>query len=402
MSTIAPRPFGADSLPEIPSPPENRSEDIEFKHDLVAQFLESSECDALLLTLPENMAWFTSGGDFRKLPTEPATAAVFITPDARVIVTDNVRSPLIFETIVPQLGFQLKERPWQQPLEQLIQDLCRGRKVASDTNNDRTHDAREQLQQWRMRLTQLDQERSRILGKLLVHGIEATARNSRPLQTEAEIAGEVAHRLVKRKLQPLRIQVCADGINARHRDWTYSDHLVRNYVTIKASATRWGLCVSASRTLAFRSIPDEVQQAHADAMLLQATSRYFTQAKWQANDTWQRVQRIYEKFGHSYEWHQAEQGAIAAYQLCEQRLPTRTGIELQPGMLVRWHPSVNQAMVDETILVRNSGAELITPVEFWPTQTVVVKGHSLECPDILLRDARESVEFDSRLPDGLI
>ena len=402
MSTIARRPFGADSLPEIPSPPENRTDDIEFKHDLVAQFLETSECDALLLNQPENMAWFTSGGDFRNSQSDQTTAALFITPDARVIVTDNVQSPLIFETVVPQLGFQLKERPWQQPLGRLIEDLCRGRTVAADTTSPRTHNAEDQLVQWRMRLTQLDQERSRILGKLLVHAIEATARNSQPLQTEAEVAGEIAHRLVKRKLHPLRIQVCADGVNSRHRDWTYSDQPIRNYVTIKASAERWGLCVSASRTLAFRSVPDDLQQAHAQAMLLQATSRYFAQSKWNVADVWKRLQRIYEKFGHNFEWHQAEQGAVAGYRLCELRMTPQVHLDLQPGMLVRWHPSVASALVDETILVRNSGAELITPVEFWPTQTVVVKGHSLECPDILVRDARHDVEFDSRLPDRLI
>ena len=71
-------------------------------------------------------------------------------------------------------------------------------------------------------------------------------------------------------------------------------------------------------------------------------------------------------------------------------------------MLLRWHPSVANAMVDETILVRKSGAEVLTPVEFWPTQTVVVKGHSLECPDILVRDVRQNVDFEARLPDGLI
>jgi len=402
MSTIVQRPFGADSLPEIPSPPENRADDIDFKHDLVAQFLESSQCDALLLAQPANMAWFTSGGDFRKPQSDQSTAALFITPDARVIVTDNVQSPLIFESIVPQLGFQLKERPWQQPLGRLVEDLCRGRKVASDSATTRTHDASDQIVQWRLRLTQLDQERCRILGKLLVHAIEATARNSQPLQTEAEIAGEITHRMVKRKLNPLRIQVCADGINARHRDWAVSDQPIRNYVSIKASAERWGLCASAARTLAFRSVPDDLQRAHAHAMFLQATSRFFSQVEWNVSDTWKRLQRIYEKFGHNYEWHHAEQGALSGFRLCEHRLTPQTNLELHPGMVLRWHPSVANAMVDETILVRKSGAEVLTPVEFWPTQTVVVKGHSLECPDILVRDVRQNVDFEARLPNGLI
>jgi len=402
MSAIVQRPFGADSLPEIPSPPENRADDIEFKHELVARFLEAAQCDALLLEQPANMAWFTSGGDFRRPQSDQTTAALFITPDARVIVTDNVQSPLIFETIVPQLGFQLKERPWQQPLARLVADLCRGRKVASDSASTRTHDASEQIAQWRLRLTQLEQERCRILGKLLVHAIEATARNSQPLQTEAEIAGEITHRLVKRKLTPLRIQVCADGINTRHRDWAYSDQPIRNYVSIRVSAERWGLCTSAARTLAFRSVPQDLQQAHAHSMLLQATGRFFTQVDWNVSETWKRLQRIYEKFGNDYEWHQAEQGAISGFRLCEQRVTPESNMELQPGMLLRWHPSIANAMVDETILVRKSGAEVLTPVEFWPTQTVVVKGQSLECPDILIRDARHDVNFETRLPEGLL
>ena len=57
-------------------------------------------------------------------------AALFITPDARVVIADNVDSGQLFDKQLGGLGLQLKQRPWHAGRNGLLDDLCRGRNVA--------------------------------------------------------------------------------------------------------------------------------------------------------------------------------------------------------------------------------------------------------------------------------
>src|SRR5437764_913657 len=67
----------------------DRYEDVERKQGRIAEFLARKGYDALLIRQPHNFAWFTVGAECpRHAGTEPA-AALFITPDARVVVADG-------------------------------------------------------------------------------------------------------------------------------------------------------------------------------------------------------------------------------------------------------------------------------------------------------------------------
>lgn len=406
MTTASAIPVGMDSLPEFSTLPELRRSDVHAKHALVADLLEARGLDGLVLQEPANLSWFSSGGDFLSAADRAPVAAMFVTRDARVIITNNVHSQYVFERLVPELGFQLKERSWPESRRGLIDDLCRGRRVASDTAVDKAVSLATELRQLRMCLTELEQQRCRALGRLLVHALEATARSCQPGQSEAEIAGEVAHRLVKRKVRPVSLSVAADGVLQRHRHWTYSERLLERNATISATASRWGLHVSASRTIVFGTAEDEFVEAYNHASLLQATAFYFTVSNWTVAEVWKRVRRIYEKFGRKHEWELAEQGALLGYM--SEELPLLPGSEqcARPGMAFHWRPSVGPCLVSDSTLVTSHGPNHLTPVEYWPTQTVQVKQYAVECPAILRRqpgvagatpEEREGLAHDTAL-----
>ena len=105
----------------------------------------------------------------------------------------------------------MKERPWHEPRAALFEDLCRGRSVCSDTGFNGTDKAADDLTGLRIPFTSVECRRLRELGPQLAHAVEATGRNCEVGQTEAEIAGEVAHRLIRHRILPERIQVCAMG-----------------------------------------------------------------------------------------------------------------------------------------------------------------------------------------------
>ena len=368
---------------EIPISDPERSADIDTKHRQVAEFLESHRYDALLLELPAHFAWMTSGGNCSRYGTTEGTAALFLTPEARVVVTTNVDSARLFEREVPGLGFQLKQRPWHEPRHLLLEDICRGRTVASDTGHYGTHDVSSWLKQLRNPLTALECERARELGRQVTHAVEATARHCAPGRTEADVAGELAHRLLRHQIVPQRIQVSADGRSARYRYWSHGRSGMSRSVTVSATGTRHGLNVAAARTVSFGEPGQDLKGACHRALLVQATAMYFSQPNWELDEVWKRVARIYEKFGCREEWHEAPQGELIGYEQCEVPVVPASEFRLEPRMMLHWHPSIGPALTGDTVLVGSEQHELLTTTTDWPQVTIEVKGMPLRRPDIL-------------------
>ncbi len=383
MSTVSFGRVGLMSSGEIQVPDAQRAADVEARHQAVVELLKAEGFDGLLLQSPDNIAWFTAGADC--LGIREGGVALFITRDARVVLCSNVDSGELFDQQISGLGFQLKERPWHESRRVLIEDMCRGRKVASDNGFPETTCVREKLAALRLPLSERECEQLRSLGRAVAHAVEATCRNMQPRETEQEIAGQVAHRLLKRGVQPVRIQVWADGQGHRYRHWAAGEDRVERFCTVAAVGRRNGLYLGCSRTMSFGDPPEELKVAHSKAMLIQATAFYFSKAEWELFETWCRIARIFEKFGYPDEWQLAEQGEVVGYTLCEESVTMKSQFVLRAAMPVHWHPSVGPALAADSILVTGSGPELLTPMETWPRMTVDVKKSPIHRPDILRR-----------------
>lgn len=362
-----------------------RVTEIERRHDLVAAFLKERSLGGLLLTLPSNFAWFTGGADSTRGNWNDVTSALFITPEARVVLTRNTDSGQLFDRHIPALGFQLKERTWQEDRDVLMGDLCRGRTVASDAPYGECVDVSPHLAGMRLPLARFEAKNLRELGRLVSHAIEATARTFRRGDSEAEVAGQLVHRLMRHEVYPERVQVWADGQGKAYRHWGYGTESVEHYCTISVVGRRNGLHVGTSRTVSFGNPPKKLRSAHLDTLLVQATGMFFSQNQWEVYETWNRVERIYEKFGNSEEWHFSDQGCVTGYNLCEAPIVPKSEFRLATGMPVYWHSSIGPALSTDTILIGNSAFEVMTPMENWPQVEIDVKGVKVPRPDVLIR-----------------
>lgn len=368
---------------EIQIPEEDRVVDVELKQAHVAEFLDREGLDALLLETPANFAWFTSGGDCTRSGGSMTTAALFITPTARVVICRNSDTSQVFEYELPGLGFQLKERSWTEPMSEILTDLCRGRQVGSDRCFPRTKNISDSIGELRTPLTSLECQRVRTLGRNVVHAVEATCRSLKAGRLESEIAGEVAHRMIKHQIIPERIQVLADARGRRHRHWSFDETPVRRWCTILAIGTRWGLNVGVSRTVAFTQLDSLTVASFNHATMLTATAARFSQVGWKFADTMDRVRRIYEKVEEAEEWRHAPVGGVIGYEPAEDMLLPRSDYLIQPQTPMFFHPTVGPAVAGETVLTLPDGFEILTPVENWPTMEVTVKDATVTSPAIL-------------------
>lgn len=362
----------------------DRLSEVASRHQRLAEFLRQEDFAALLLQQPANFTWFTAGGHNERGGATGTTGALFITPEARVIVCSNVDTAQYFESQVGNLGFQLKERPWTEPRSVMLSDLCRGRRVASDMPFPGTTDVSPRLLGLRLPLSEYDRGRLRTGARLLTHAVEATARAMVPGRTEAEIAGEVSHRLFKHGVQPERIQVLGDGRGTRFRRWTFAESPVQRYCTISAVGRYCGMFFGAARTVSVGDPPEVLLKAYEPATLVAATGIYFSQPDWELFEVWNRVHRLYEKTGVEAEWRLADQADVVEYEYGAVPLVPNSEFRLTAGTPLFWHPSVGPALLGDTVLVGSSGTEMLTAPSDWPVIPVLVKGTRVEVPAILV------------------
>jgi Xaa-Pro aminopeptidase len=365
----------------------DRSDDVERKQRRIAEFLASKQYDGVLLQKTPNIAWFTSGAEGPRFGGDEPPLSLFITPEARVVLANNVDAPQLFDRQLGGLGFQLKQRPWHEDRQVLLRDLCRGRNVASDNGGPFTTNESAAIAALRLPLQPVERERLRQLGALVAHAVEATARHVEIGQTEAEIAGQLAHRLVKHEVQPLWSRTIADGRGAAYRHWTAGSSTLKRWCIIGAVGSCWGLCCACTRTVVLGSPPTELTSSYHQVAMLAATGMFFSQSGSTLATVWQKVRRIYDKLGHPNEWQLSDQADVIGYQPSEVPLTPTCEFLLHSGMPVHWHPSVGPVQVADTILVRDEGNELLTHPVDWPLLTITVKGQPVQLPDLLIREA---------------
>ncbi len=396
LYTAADRPH-TDTLP-IPCDPaadheneemKRRRDDVEEKHDRIREFLDQTGNDAVVLGLTGSVAWFTSGGNLgQDLCSDHSSILLFINRTCRAVVADNVQSCRVFEEELAGLGFQLKERPWYADCHQVIAELSHNKRMVSDLGqNVLSHPRRESdaLLNLRRRLTTLDRQRLRELGRTLSLAVEATCRNFVPGEREADVAGHLAHRLIREGVTPVDLRIASDDRLARYRQPNCTASPIHRRATIVATGRRHGLCASVTRTVAFGSVDNAFRANHSLATMVDATCMFFSRPGEAISEVFRRAKRIYEKFEHPHEWTLDYQGSLIGYSPREALFRPESGLVLDPHMAIAWNPSVGAARSGDTVIIDARGYEVVTKMQNWPAIEVAVKGYVIPRPAVLER-----------------
>jgi Xaa-Pro aminopeptidase len=363
----------------------DRRLDIDQKVAQAAALIQEAGCEGLLLLDPENFAWLTSGAMDRGLPDPSTAPAVYCNGEQRWLVASNVDAQRFFDEELDEMGFLLKEWPWHWGRDQFLADLCQNRRIACDRPLADAQVVAEPLRQLRRTTTNYEQACYRALGQILNHALEATCRTLSPKETEREVAGQVAHRLMHRGAQPLHIGVAADRRACLYRNAGYTSIQVQKYALLTATARKYGLTATASRGVCFGPPDPELRQEQNSVCRVSASYLASTWPNAVPRQVLQAGRRIYELSGFEHEWRQAPQGYITGRLAVELPLLPDTEELFQPGWVVTWNVTAGAASSCDTFLITDEGPKSLTSVETWPVKRIRIQGAELIRPDILQR-----------------
>jgi Xaa-Pro aminopeptidase len=383
MEILAPPPTeGSQAVVDLG--PDRRSA-LDARQLEIAALMREIGVEGLLITEPENFTWLTGGGSPRSVLDHAAAPCLFFTPDQRWILCCNVDSQRLFDEEVDGLGFLLKEWPWHWGREQLLADLCHGRKVAADVRRNGTEFVGERLRRRRRTKDRYEQACYAALGQTLAHGLEATCRNLNVGETEREIAGQLSHRLLHRGVQPLVVSIAADGRSRLYRQPGFTSAPVSKYVVVTATARKYGLHATASRTVCFGEIDPDLRREHSAATKVSAAYIAATWPDAVPREVLQSGRRIYQLSDFEHEWQLVPQGWITGSAAVELPLTPKTEDLFTSGWTVTWRASAGAAVNCDTFIVNDDGPKSITPVEYWPLRRIRIQGAEFLRPDILQR-----------------
>jgi hypothetical protein len=374
----------------------DRRADVDRKQNEIAALLQEQGCEGLLILEPENFSWLTSGGSARGVLHPEELPVLYYTLDQRWVLCSNVDSQRLFDEEINGLGFQLKEWPWHWGREQLLTDLCGGRKVVADRAFGAAKVVAAELRRLRLVQTIYEQACSLLLGPIVSHALEATCRTMVAGTTEREIAAQISHRLLQRGVLPLKIEVAADGRSRRFRQCGFTSQAVERYCVVAATGRKYGLCATASRSVSFGDVDPGFRKEHDAAARVCAT---YLASSWPdavPQQIFTTAKHVYRLSGFEYEWRLSPQGHLTGRLPVELTLTPQTAELFQAGCAVTWHASVGAAFSTDTFLITEQGPRLITATELWPLKRIKVQGAEFFRPDIFILPAAAKPVPDER------
>lgn len=372
--------------PCLPSTMSPRRADIESKQLKIARLLADANCEGLLLLEPANFRWMTSGASMRGAHHADECPVLFVNPTQRWVLCSSTDTQRLFDEELDSLGFQVKEWPWAGNREQFFAELFAARKMACDRSFKDYTVVGTFLDQERRRLGRFEQERLRELGKLLVHALEATARNLKPGDSEEEVAGHLAHRLLKRGAEPAALQIAADDRPRSYRRPGYTAAAIGTRCLLQATVSKFGLFATASRTVSFGGVEDPVKQEIETACRLQAVWQAALKNGDRLAALFDTVRTVLKNTPYEHEFRLSTPGWWTG------RLPVEASFlpaiqdKFVEGQAVVWQSRIGGIAVCDTFLLEENGFIPITTVEDWPVRRYVIQGARFERPDLLIRN----------------
>ncbi|MBY0523013.1 MAG: hypothetical protein K2R98_06425 [Gemmataceae bacterium] len=372
--------------PSPPAPVLDRRADVDAKHAQVRALLKDLECDGLLLLEPENVAWMTSGLSPRGILSPLDLPAIYLNAEQRWLIARNVDSQRIFDEEIDGLGFQLKEWGWHWGRQQHLIDTIQGRKAACDRPLPDCTMVASQLRALRLALSAYEAAGYRELGKIISHALEATCRTLAQSQSEHEVAGQVAHRLLHRGVDPIAIEVAADGRSRRYRQGGATAAPIQNHCVLVATGRHAGLYATASRAVTFGPPEAAFQKENDAAAKITATYIASTWSDGVPKDILSAGRRIYQISGFEHEWRLCPPGHITGRAPVELPLTPQSTELFRLGWAIQWRASVGAATSCDTYLITAEGPKAVTSMgSNWPQKRIKIQGGSLVRPDLLQR-----------------
>jgi Xaa-Pro aminopeptidase len=370
---------------------QSRPDEVAEKLERLRGHLDAAGRSGVLLTRQFLVSWIAAGmEDVILRGQDGGFVWALVTPDDAYLVTSNIEGArLVAEENPEELGFEMVEVPWYEGhFESVLGDLVDTGRIANDGAGPGT-DASDDLQALRLRLTEGERDRMRVLGADACAALEATMGKLSAGMAGTDLSAEAAHQLERRGIFPFAILAGGDRRRASFRHPTVSPAPLERDAMVVFVGVRGGLNIACTRTASVGPPDPQLAERHAVASEAEARAIEATRPGATYGEALQAQVDAYERHGYHDEWRNHTQGGPIGYGAREFGVaplaaPDRfTAYPVEVDHAVAWNPTVQGAKSEDTFIVGERENELITNSPTWPTIEVPLAEGSTTRPAIL-------------------
>lgn len=357
--------------------------EFEIKQERMRALMAKHHLDALVLQRVSSFAWATCGAaSYVNTAVSFTGTVLLVTPAHRYLIANNIETPrLEREEGLAAQGWEFRGAPWHE--RSPLVELTRGLKFGTDLPHPTALDVSDDMARLRAQLTQEEGDRFRALGRLSAEAMNAAAHAVRPGQTEFEIAARLGAETQARGAQPIVNLIATDERVFGFRHPLPTAKRLERYAMLVLGARKWGLTCSLTRLVHFGKLPGEILRKAAAIARVDATFIAHTRPGKTLGEVFSAATTAYASNGFPDEWHLHHQGGAAGYEPREYLGSPISNDVVLAGQAFAWNPSITGTKSEDTLLVDESGNEIITAVAGWPAISVPIAGQTITRPDIL-------------------
>ncbi len=239
------------------------------------------------------------------------------------------------------------------------------------------------LAEYRTHLSPEEQDRFRQLSQRCAKAMNDAIRAVKPGMGENAIATLLAYESQRRGVQPIVNLIAVDENIYSYRHPLPTGKVMKRYAMLVLCGRWKGLVASVTRLVHFGKLPDELRRK-ADAVAeIDATFIAATRPGASLGDIFVSAQAAYAATGYADEWTLHHQGGPASFEPRDYVATPGAPQIVSAGQVYAWNPSITGTKSEDTIMVGETGNEVLTTIAGWPTISVEIDGEVIERPDIL-------------------
>jgi hypothetical protein len=342
----------------------------------VRRFMADNRYSAALLASRAGFSWLTGGGhSYVNSAVEAGVAVLAVTADSVVLLCSNIEGPRFRDEEIGGLPITIRDFPWHDAAARtraFAEVVGAGRAAADIAPAGVACTVERGLVALRFRLLPAEIERYREAGRRFGAAIGEAARRVRPGQTEFQAAAEIHTQMLSRGMFPWVTLVASDErIRLYRHPVPHPTKTIERTVMLVCCAEYRGLIVAVTRLVSFGSLD-------ADTIVGTRVGRPLSEVL--ADGV-----AAYREVGFADEWRFHHQGGPCGYQPRDAIANPHNHDPTQLHQAFAWNPSIAGTKSEDTILITDSGPEIISDSPDWPMVPVMAGRRTLPRPDILIR-----------------
>jgi Xaa-Pro dipeptidase len=351
-------------------------------------FLKKRGYQAALMGTAANFSWLSCGGKNKVLLNTDYGCSVLLVTDGRLVcVANTMDARRLAEQELAGLGFEMVALKWYgEPVAAHALKLAGGGRLLADMPLAGADYSFQHFYALHYPLTDQEILRYRAAGRDAEDVMRRVADQTKPGMSGSDVETLLISEFAAKKMNVACLIVGSDEEIWNYRHPLPSPKKIERQLMLVLAVERHGLNVPITRMISFGGdLPAETAKRFQAVCNIEARTIAACRPGVRFAEILTKQKGWYAGEGFAEETENHFMGGITGYIANDSSLCLDDSAVVQERQAFNWFITITGVNVEDTMIITDSGPELLTCTGRWPVKPIEVEGLTLELPQILVK-----------------